>query len=412
MLDAAGLRQAARDAWLYVLPPIDLAALRAGPSPFGGAPAPVNLFRHGRQLAGPASRAVTSPNNDTLYSSAFIDTTKGPVRLEVPDCGRRYLSVQVMDMYTNNNFILGRRTPGGAAGVWRLVSPDAGPGDARDLRLETPHAWVLARILVDGPADLPAVRAVQDGLLLQGPGFPPPVADADRNSAWPSYFAAADRLLASDPPKFKKGLDAFVAVREAGRGDDFSRAGYTAEAAGAIEAGVAEAAGLRARPRFVEGWAYPPSDLGEYRDNFIFRAIVARVGLGALNPAEAMYLRAEGNGGGHFEADGLYHLGLARPLSVDGFWSLTMYEAAGDGRSFLTENPLQRYAIGDRTPGLRRGPGGALDIWIGRTDPGGERTANWLPAPRSGPFALTLRAYLPRAELLGGAYRLPPVTRV
>ena len=125
-----------------------------------------------------------------------------------------------------------------------------------------------------------------------------------------------------------------------------------------------------------------------------------------------MYLRAEGNGGGHVEADGLYHLGLARPLSVDGFWSLTMYEAAGDGRSFLTENPLQRYAIGDRTPGLRRGPGGALDIWIGRTDPGGERTANWLPAPRSGPFALTLRAYLPRAELLGGAYRLPPVTRV
>src|SRR6516162_3244566 len=109
MLDAAGLRQAARDAWLYVLPPIELAALRAGPSPFGGAPAPVNLFRHGRQLAGPASRAVTSPNNDTLYSSAFIDTTKGPVRLEVPDCGRRYLSVQVMDMYTNNNFNLGRR---------------------------------------------------------------------------------------------------------------------------------------------------------------------------------------------------------------------------------------------------------------------------------------------------------------
>jgi hypothetical protein len=66
-------------------------------------------------------------------------------------------------------------------------------------------------------------------------------------------------------------------------------------------------------------------------------------------------------------------------------------------------------SIGDRTEGLAYEPGGALDIWIGRTDPGGARTANWLPAPRQGPFALTLRAYLPRPALLNGAYKLPPI---
>jgi len=59
-----------------------------------------------------------------------------------------------------------------------------------------------------------------------------------------------------------------------------------------------------------------------------------------------------------------------------------------------------------------RGLDGALDIWIGRSDPGGARTANWLPAPKNGPFALTLRAYLPHAELLSGAYRLPAIVRV
>ena len=59
-----------------------------------------------------------------------------------------------------------------------------------------------------------------------------------------------------------------------------------------------------------------------------------------------------------------------------------MYESTGDGRFFLTENPLNRYAIGDRTEGLMRGPDGALDIWIGRSDPGGARTANWLAARR------------------------------
>jgi len=201
------LRKAARDAWLFALPLIEVAALRARPNPINGQPAPINAFTHVRSLAAPKARAVTAPNTDTLYSSAFVDTTKGPVLLEVPDCGKRYLSVQIMDMYTNNNFILSPRTPGGATGAWRLLSPDSEPQNSRDLRLATPHAWVLARILVDGPSDLPTVQAIQDHLLLQGPAFPPSITDATRASSWPVYFAAAEQLLKSDPPQFKNGLD-------------------------------------------------------------------------------------------------------------------------------------------------------------------------------------------------------------
>ena len=100
-----------------------------------------------------------------------------------------------------------------------------------------------------------------------------------------------------------------------------------------------------------------------------------------------------------------------RALPVNGFWSLTIYEATPEGQFFLTENPLRRYAIGDRTRGLRTAPNGGVDIWIGRDDPGGARTANWLPAPRRGPWAVTLRAYLPKPELLSGAYRLPPLLK-
>ena len=132
--------------------------------------------------------------------------------------------------------------------------------------------------------------------------------------------------------------------------------------------------------------------------------------LGALTPAEAMYMRAQGDGHGLFTGDELYRFNLSGPVPVDGFWSLTMYKPTGDGQFFLTDNPLMRYSIGDRTEGLMRGPGGA--IWIGRSDPGDERTANWLPAPRTGPFALTFRAYLPRPEFLGGAHRLPSIVRV
>ena len=122
-------------------------------------------------------------------------------------------------------------------------------------------------------------------------------------------------------------------------------------------------------------------------------------------------MRPEGdNGRGLFTGDGPYRFSLPGPLPVDGFWSLTMYEATPDGQFFLTENPIRRYAIGDRTPGIRSSPTGAIDIWVARSDPGGKHTANWLPAPRSGPFTVTLRAYLPRQALLSGAYRLPPMT--
>lgn len=91
-LAASDIKEAARDAWLFALPLIEVASLRARPNASDGRPAAINSLTHGRSLAGPASRAVTTPNNDTLYSNAFVDATKGPVRLVIPDCGQRYLS--------------------------------------------------------------------------------------------------------------------------------------------------------------------------------------------------------------------------------------------------------------------------------------------------------------------------------
>ncbi len=121
-------------------------------------------------------------------------------------------------------------------------------------------------------------------------------------------------------------------------------------------------------------------------------------------------MRAQGDGQGLFNGDGLWRLTLPAQLPLDGFWSLSMYEATPDGQFFFTDNPLNRYAIGDRTRGLTRNADGSLDIWICRTDPGGARSANWLPAPKAGPYALFLRTYLPRAELLDGRWRVPAIT--
>jgi hypothetical protein len=410
------LEDAARDAWLYVLPLIELAALRARPQGPSGRPRPLNTLFHARELATPSRRAVTAPNNDTLYSTAFIDTTDGPVRLEIPQAHGRYLSVQVLDMYTDNNFILSPRTPGGAAGDWRLISPRAAPKGPRDLQLATPHAWINIRTLVDGPADLPAAHAIQDRMQLTGPAAGAPTAPATRDSDWSAYFKAAGRLLQSDPPRFRKGLEAFELVRGSGQRADFDPAGYSAQQVAAIQTGVVKARqvvqGGGGGQRFVAGWTYPRPDLGDFGDNFTFRAIVANTGLAALKPTEAMYMRPEGDGAGLFHGDGLYRLTLTQPIPVDGFWSLTMYQPTPTRQNFLVENELGRYSVGDRTRGLIRGPNGELDIWIGRSNPGAERVANWLPAPSSGPYTLSLRAYLPRPALLSGDSRLPAIVAV
>jgi hypothetical protein len=401
-------------AWLAALPLIEVAAARAretdpkAPVRLAG----LNSFVHARRLVIPRIHAITTPNNDTFYSQAFVDLTRGPVQLTVPDVGARYQSVAIMDMFTNNNAVLGRRTPGGAAGTWTLVGAGMpAPQGARVVRVATPHAWLLVRTLVDGPDDIDAAHKAQDGLVLDGPpagSFPP---TATRGAPWPDYFRSVDALLAAGPAPTPTGLAGFFALKA--RAPTFDPAALGPDAA-IVEAGVKKANAVlnaaSANSQFTQGWQYPRPDLGDFGDDIGYRAIVAIAAIAALVPAEAMYLRAQGDDGVLFHGDGLYRLSLPTALPVDGFWSLTMYEATADGQFFFTENPIDRYSIGDRTGGVRKSPTGGVDIWISRTDPGGDRTANWLPAPQARPFALILRAYLPRPELLEGRYRLPAIT--
>ncbi len=417
LAEPAGLEGDAFAAWLYVLPLIEMAGARARLTqrPLSGQAVPNNVVVHAPGLAGTQSRAITTPNRDTIYSSAFIDLANGPVTMRLPETGHRYFSVAVLDMYTNAGVVVGTRTTAGAAGTYRLIGPHEKARDDHDLRLGTPHGWLTVRTLPDSDADLAGAQRIQKAFTLSGPMTWTTQTYATRASSWTQYFRSAQSLLESDPPTFKAGYDAFDRLRRAARSGDFDRAAYSAEDARAIDAGVARALALvqaAGRDRnLVDGWSYPRADLGDYGDDFGYRAVVAVTGLGALPLKEAMYIRAAGDDGtGLFRGDGLYRLSLGKPIPGRGFWSLTMYEATPDGQFFFAPNALGRYAIGDRTAGLVRKSNGGLDIWIGRRDPGGERRANWLPAPASGPFALTLRAYLPDRELLDGSYRLPAIT--
>ena len=93
---------------------------------------------------------------------------------------------------------------------------------------------------------------------------------------------------------------------------------------------------------------------------------------------------------------------------VDAFWSLTMYDIP---RFLLVANPIDRYSIGDRTPGLQIAEDGSLTIYLQHDSPGPDKAANWLPTPE-GEFRPIMRMYQPRPEVLSGDYRLPAINRV
>jgi hypothetical protein len=410
---AGDLKAAAREAWIYGLPLVEMAAARDRMLKGRGQAAGLNRFGHTKALAGPQDRGITAPNNDTLYSSAWLDLTEGPATLTVPATGARYISLAGMNMYTDNDFVLGTRTSGGAGGKFTIVGPGQAGSGPNVVRLGTPHGWLLVRILVDGPADLPAVHKLQEALSLSGPAGTAPPPYATRQAPAMEYFASVAELLRSDPPPatdgalFAKSASLGLTARGA-----FDPKRFDAAALAEIEAGVAEARKAILDGRAVtgvQGWTYPRNTLGFFNQDYLFRAAVSLAGLAALPPAEAMYLQPIADRGRMITGDGPYrlHFEADKLPAVNAFWSLTLYEATPEGQFFLVENPIKRYSIGDRTPGLRKNVDGSLDIWIARADPGGDRSANWLPAPAKGPFSLSFRAYLPKEEFRDGRYRLP-----
>ncbi len=390
-----------------------------------------NSFGHARMLADHRSRSVTTPNNDTLYSSAWLDLSRGPLVLSVPDTGDRYYSLAFMDAWANNFAYVGRRVTGTRAGRHLVAGPDWSgptPADHGLIRAPTNMVWLLGRTLVDDPQDLAAATAIMQrytlepssdqrmpsGLARQDTAVPP---DPDTVAAFFDVIRRAwvgNEALPRDQPELD-ALAPFSSLWTQGRPTLTPTDPWPALATGYAEARRAIRMGPALGGGTVRnGWGVPPKALGNFGTEYGLRAVVALTGLAALEPAEAMYMTANAdwhgeplNGANRYSMR--FEKGTLPP--VDAFWSLSMYEVTPEGRAFFTDNPLGRYAVGDRSKHLQYGVDGSLELYFQKESPGAEREANWLPAP-PGPMRLTLRAYQPRADLLEGRYTPPPVRRV
>ena len=142
--------------------------------------------------------------------------------------------------------------------------------------------------------------------------------------------------------------------------------------------------------------------------NVTARAAAARAGLWGNHGYEAAYAGADVDGAGErLHGGASYRIHFSTTPPVGAFWSITMYEPP---EYFLVANAIDRYSIGDRTPGLRQSADGSLTLLVQHADPGEAERANWLPAPE-GNFRLMMRMYQPGDTVLDGSYALPPVER-
>ena len=403
--------QGLRRAFHYGFPVYEMMRTRAWAVAQGG----VNRLVARKTLADATSREVTTPNNDTLYASAWLDLSNGPVTLTVPDLGERYNSAALMNVFGDNIAVLGSSSGGG--GQYTIVGPGwtgKAPEAGTLVRATSNDAWLLVRVYANGLNDLAAAGADIDKFTLGGGAAPVPT------RAVPTAVPDARTFLAVVD-------EALGRSSIGGRSAEFAAQGIKPGAADAFATlpPATQRLWTAALPKFrrelrdglakagtvAGGWSTPGPGIGEFGDgNDAARAAVALGGLGALPRREAVYYTATQDADGQ-PLDGSKHaytMHIPPKPPAGAFWSLTMYTVEPDGRLFFFANPLNRFSIGSGLRSTHYERDASLDIFVQTGKPSGERVVNWLPAP-PGPFRLVWRAYLPKPELLDGSFKLPAV---
>ncbi|WP_432431219.1 DUF1254 domain-containing protein [Methylocella silvestris] len=395
-----------------------------------------------RQYPDAKFRDVTAPNADTLYTTSFFDVGKEPWVLSIPALDDRYALFPLLDGWTSVFQVPGKRTTGTGAQTYAITGPGwtgALPSGVTEYKSATNLVWLLGRIYCTGtPEDYKIVHALQDQVALvplsaYGKEYTPPAGVVDPSIDMKTavreqvnrmdaveYFTLLCELMKSNPPYEADAplLERLAAIGIVA-GKDFDKAKFDP----AFAKRVPEVGFDRIMLHFkdsdgdvqnVNGWGFT-TKTGLYGTNYLQRALVTAIGLGANRPQDAVYPTSQKYAGGligrNYMGSEQYILTFKKGLTppVKGFWSLTMYDAA----YFFVENPLNRYSISPRQD-LKTNADGSVDLYIQNESPGADRESNWLPAPK-GKFILMMRLYWPQENnpsILDGSWVLPPVKKV
>jgi hypothetical protein len=399
--------------------------------------APMNQFAHMPVFPDATFTDVVRPNADTLYSTLWFDVTEEPLVVRVPNSGGRYYLLPMLDLWTDVFASPGKRTTGTAEQTFAIVGPNWKgelPKGVDVIRSPTGIGWVIGRTQTNGKADFAKVHKFQAGLeavplSAWGKGYSPPKSQVDPNvSTDPpveqvarmdaaTFFARFTELTRRNPPH-ANDYPVLARMKRIGLqpGKPFDLAKAPRKTRQAMKDAIPIASKKIAKAlagsgsRVVNGWTMMMPPIGTYGTDYVRRAQIAYGGLGANVIEDAFYPSAVVDAEGKpFDSAKKYvlHFTKKQVPPVRAFWSLSMYN---DNQAFA-DNPIDRYAIGDRDP-LKFNKDGSLTIYIQRESPGKDKERNWLPAPKSGGFSMNLRLYWPKPAALDGTWQPPPVTPV
>ena len=404
-----------------------------------GQHAPMGQFALMRGYPSAAFHDVTAPNADTLYSVAWLDLSREPYIFSIPDAHGRYYLMPLLDAWTNVFQVPGTRTTGTKAQKYAITGPGwkgTVPAGVTEYKSPTNLVWIIGRMYCTGTTeDYKSVHDFQGQLSLvplsaYGKSYTAPRGRVDSNTDMKTdvrdqvnaleaeaYFKLMADLMKNNPPA---AADAPILARMSRigivPGQDFDMTKLDAPVFASLKT-VPQLATQRiissfaGAGTFVNGWGIMLKT-GVYGTDYLDRAFITAIGLGANRPEDAVYpISLTDTDGNPYDGTKKYVLHFAKGElpPVRGFWSLTMY----NDKFFFVENSLNRYTLSQRDK-LKFNPDGSVDLYLQASNPGGDKESNWLPAPE-GRFIPMLRLYWPNdtpPSILDGSWKPPAVQEV
>ncbi|HEX7271062.1 MAG TPA: DUF1254 domain-containing protein [Casimicrobiaceae bacterium] len=437
-------REIAIDAYIYAYPLVTMEMTRrvmTNVETPSGSKAPMTQFARLRTYPAVDDHSVTAPNADTLYTLTWLDVSKEPWILSIPDMKDRYFLFPMLDGWTNVFQVPGKRTTGTKAQKYAITGPGWSgtlPGGVTEYKAPTGMVWVLGRIYCTGtPDDYKAVHALQDQVSVMplsaygkpykpaagkvDPAIDMKAAPRDQVNAMDgaTYFKLFADLLKTNPPSADDApMVAKLAKIGIVPGQDFD----ASKLEPAVAKGIADApkpgqekisaylkeSVVTGDGKLENGWLFF-SKAGVYGTSYRDRAMITWYGLGANRPQDAVYPTSEGPGivkkySGANKYVAHFNKGDMPPANA--FWSITMY----DKDYFFVPNSINRYTVSSRNK-FKINADGSVDLYIQKDSPGKDKEANWLPAPADA-FVLMMRLYWPKEKapsILDGTWKPPEV---